>query len=132
MIQYILIFLFVFTSYENIYLGRSQKFQLGLLKLPDIFSDGMVLQRDTTVAIWGQSKPNKLVTITTSWGYSVSTTSDENGKWQTVVKTKKGPGPYSLKVKSGLKSIDIKDILMGEVWLASGQSNMEMTFDGYF
>ena len=89
MIQYILIFLFVFTSYENIYLGRSQKFQLGLLKMPDIFSDGMVLQRDTTVAIWGQSKPNKLITITTSWGYSVSTTSDENGKWQTVVKTKK-------------------------------------------
>ena len=129
MIQYILIFLFVFTSCENIYLGRNLKFQLGQLKLPEIFSDGMVLQRDTTVAIWGQSKPNKLVTITSSWGYNVSTTSDENGKWQTVVKTKKDPGPYSLKVKSGIKSIDIKDILMGEVWLASGQSNMEMTFD---
>ena len=129
MIQYILIFIFVFTSCENINLGRNLKFQLGQLKLPEIFSDGMVLQRDTTVAIWGQSKPNKLVTITSSWGYNVSTTSDENGKWQTVVKTKNDPGPYSLKVKSGIKSIDIKDILMGEVWLASGQSNMEMTFD---
>ena len=87
MIQYILIFLFVFTSCENIYLGRNLKLQLGQLKLPEIFSDGMVLQRDTTVAIWGQSSPNKLVTITSSWGYNVSTTSDENGKWKTVVKT---------------------------------------------
>ena len=129
MIQYILIFLFVFTSCENIYLGKNLKFQLGQLKLPEIFSDGMVLQRDTTVAIWGQSKPNKLVTITSSWGYKVSTTSNQDGKWQTVLKTKKDPGPYSLEVKTGLNSIQINDILMGEVWLAAGQSNMEMTFD---
>ena len=129
MIQYVLIFLFVFTSCENIYLGRNLKFQLGQLKLPEIFSDGMVLQRDTTVAIWGQSKPNKLVTITSSWGNKVSTTSNEEGKWQTVLKTKKDPGPYSLEVKSGINSIQINDILIGEVWLAAGQSNMEMTFD---
>ena len=70
-----------------------------------------------------------MVTITSSWGNKVSTTSNEEGKWQTVLKTKKDPGPYSLDVKSGINSIQINDILIGEVWLAAGQSNMEMTFD---
>ena len=120
MIRYVLIAILLFISCEN----PSRR-----ISLPEIFSDGMVLQRDTTVAIWGYSSPNQVVNITGSWGYKVSTTSDANGRWHASINTKSDPGPHLLKLQNEESSIEIKDILMGEVWLASGQSNMEMTFD---
>ena len=99
------------------------------LSMADIFSDGMVIQRDTTVAIWGSSGPNESIKIYGSWGYETTTISDSNGNWKAHLKTVKDPGPFSLAIKSGRNRIKISDILMGEVWLAAGQSNMEMTFD---
>ena len=97
--------------------------------LPGIFSDGMVLQKDTTVAIWGYASPNQAVHLFSSWGSNVSTISDNDGKWHANLETESGPGPYSLKITSRMNQIKIENILLGEVWLAAGQSNMEMTFD---
>ena len=99
------------------------------LFLPNIFSDGMVIQRDTTVSIWGRCNPNESIEIDGSWGYNITTISDSIGDWETSIKTVKDIGPFSLTIMTDKDKIKINDILMGEVWLAAGQSNMEMNFD---
>lgn len=96
------------------------------LKLPSVFSDHMVLQQKTEVSFWGESSLNDKITITTSWGKSVSTKSDSLGKWQVVLVTPEAGGPYRIEVKNKGQSVVFNDVLIGEVWLASGQSNMGM------
>jgi sialate O-acetylesterase len=95
-----------------------------------VFSDQMVLQQTQSNPIWGTSSPLSEITITSSWGESVITKANNIGHW-----TVKLPTPaydkdlniknQKLKISDGYKTIEIKDILIGEVWLASGQSNME-------
>lgn len=102
------------------------------IKMPAIFCDNMVLQQQSDVVIWGGAKPKTDVRITCSWNnktYKVG--SDENGKWKTLIQTPKaGFTTYSITISDG-KSITIKNVLVGEVWLCSGQSNMEMPMKGY-
>lgn len=99
-------------------------------ELPNFFSDGMVLQQQTEVAIWGADKPSTKISIKSSWGKSANTTVDASGKWKLKLATPVAGGPYTLEV-NGSKKINVKDILIGEVWLCSGQSNMEMPVKGY-
>ena len=89
----------------------------------------MVLQRDTTVAIWGESTPETNIYLYPSWGKNITIKSDKEGRWETHLETTSNQNTHSLQIKSGKDKIFIKDILLGEVWLASGQSNMEMDFD---
>ncbi len=97
--------------------------------LPSFFSDNMMLQRNTEVSIWGKDLPGTEITISGSWGMKEQTTADKDGKWQLSIATTNPGGPYSLSVE-GSKTIYIDNILMGEVWLCSGQSNMEMPVKG--
>lgn len=102
----------------------------GQVALPAIFSDGMVLQQQSEVAIWGKSD-KKTIEITTSWNNkkcSVSVVA--NGTWRTKVKTGKAGGPFTITISDGDHEKIIEDILLGEVWLASGQSNMDMALKG--
>lgn len=95
--------------------------------LPAIFSDHMVLQQNAEVTIWGWGNPSEEVTVTASWdNNAVKTKANNLAQWQVKIKTPAAGGPHSLTVK-GYNSIEIKDVLMGEVWLCSGQSNMEWT-----
>ena len=94
------------------------------VKLPALFSDNMVLQQNTKAAIWGWAKPGETIVITGSWGKTASAITGADGKWQTTIKTIAAGGPYTLTV-AGSNSIQVNNILLGEVWLASGQSNME-------
>ena len=89
----------------------------------------MVLQRDTTVLVWGQSLPLSNVQLHPTWSQKTTTKSDSNGFWKIKLSTTKDQKTHTLTIKSGKDKIVIKEILMGEVWLASGQSNMEMNFD---
>ena len=89
----------------------------------------MVLQRDTTVAIWGQALPESIVYLSPSWGNIIKVKSDSNGFWKAFSETTNDQKNHHLQIKSGKDKIFINDILLGEVWLASGQSNMEMDFD---
>jgi len=89
----------------------------------------MVLQRDTTVAIWGQALPESIVYLSPSWGNIIKVKSDSNGFWKAFSETINDQKNHSLRIKSGKDKIFINNILLGEVWLASGQSNMEMNFD---
>ena len=91
----------------------------------------MVLQRNTAVDIWGSALPNADIKIISEWGNKSGTKSDNLGLWNAKLSTPKAGGPYYLKIYSNKESFIIKDILIGEVWLASGQSNMEMSLLGY-
>ena len=102
------------------------------IKLPAIFSDNMVLQQQSQVDIWGWAKPNANVSVTSSWNkktYNIR--SDAKGYWRTKIATPAaGFTPYSLIISDG-KAITLNNILIGEVWICSGQSNMEMPMKGF-
>ena len=98
-------------------------------KVGVLFSNHMVLQQNSKVSIWGTDKPNTTINISASWGERALIKTDENGKWQTKLTTIKAGGPYVLNIK-GSTSTEIKDVLLGEVWLCSGQSNMEISLKG--
>ncbi len=101
------------------------------VKLPAIFCDNMVLQQQTEVAIWGKAAKNTTVSVTTSWNHkSYNTTASKDGDWKLKVATPKAGGPYELTLSDG-KSLKLKNVLIGEVWICSGQSNMEMPVKGY-
>jgi sialate O-acetylesterase len=101
------------------------------IKLPAIFGDNMVLQQQTDAAIWGTAKANKTVKVTTSWNKkSYSTKANSDGNWKLKVKTPAAGGPYSITISDG-SAITLKNVLIGEVWLCSGQSNMYMPMSGY-
>jgi sialate O-acetylesterase len=101
------------------------------VKLPSFFSDGMVLQQQTDAALWGWAKAGAIVKINTSWNKkNYTTTTDANGKWMMKVATPVAGGPYSISISDG-DPVTIKNILIGEVWLCSGQSNMEMPMKGF-
>jgi sialate O-acetylesterase len=101
------------------------------LSLNSFFSDHMVLQQKENVKIWGNYTPQKQVSISASWGKTAVATSDKYGKWKLDLETPSAGGPYDLTISTAESAINIKDVLIGEVWLASGQSNMEMPLTGY-
>lgn len=93
--------------------------------IASIFSDNMVLQRNAKIPIWGWASPNEKITVQFH-NQTKSTLTDNDGKWMLHLDNEKEGGPYILKVK-GRNKIVLKNILVGEVWLCSGQSNMEWT-----
>lgn len=99
--------------------------------MPSIFSDNMVLQQKSDVPIWGKARPNTKVKIKTTWKKSAETIADKEGNWIVKIKTPKAGGPYEMKIQVGDSNIVYKNILIGEVWLCSGQSNMEMPLQGW-
>ena len=99
-------------------------------KLANIFGDKMVLQRNAEVNIWGIDEPETEIIVTTDWGETVRTKADKTGKWSLIINTIGAGKSHTLKVK-GTSEIVLKDILLGEVWIASGQSNMEMPLQGF-
>jgi sialate O-acetylesterase len=102
------------------------------IRLPNIFSDHAVLQRDRPVRIWGWSLPLEKITVCFH-DQTVLTQSDAIGDWEIWLKPEQAGGPYTLSVRSdsSTKAIERSDILVGDVWLASGQSNMEFPLGGF-
>lgn len=95
----------------------------GEIRLPKLVSDGMVLQRDTKVKIWGWAGKNEKVNIKFK-GKTYRTKADADGNWSVWLAPMKAGGPYTMNI-AGSNKITINDILIGDVWLCSGQSNME-------
>ncbi len=94
------------------------------VKLPEIFNNNMVIQRDTNAPVWGWAAAGEKVTVTGSWGKSVETVTPANGKWEVKLATPKAGGPFTITIQ-GKNKIELKNVLSGEVWICSGQSNME-------
>ena len=102
------------------------------ISLPHVLSDNMVLQQHSQVNLWGTSTHNQKIEINSTWGEKAIATADKNGQWQTKIQTPYGSfTPQELTFTEGENSIKIENILIGEVWFASGQSNMEMPLNGF-
>ncbi|MDR1562763.1 MAG: sialate O-acetylesterase [Dysgonamonadaceae bacterium] len=103
-------------------------------RLPAIFGDNMVLQQQSQVAIWGWSEKNSRVTVGCSWNSrKYSTKSDAGGYWKLNIHTPAASyTPQRLTISDGEKPVTLENVLIGEVWICSGQSNMEMPMKGYY
>lgn len=118
-----ILFLFVLLTSFNLY---SQ------IELNSLFTDNMVLQRNEMVNIWGKSNSNEIVKIKTSWNdITYKVRSDDKGNWNTKVQTNFKRGSQTLTISTKSETKTIRNILLGEVWFGSGQSNMQMSFEGY-
>jgi sialate O-acetylesterase len=95
----------------------------GQLKLPSFFSDHMVFQRGQKINVWGMAEPGTTITISLN-GKTAKGKANEEGHWLISLPAMKEGGPYELEVKAGDEKIVLKDVYIGEVWIASGQSNM--------
>lgn len=95
------------------------------VRLPAIVGDRMVLQQNSEVGVWGWASPGEKVSVRGSWGgSSAEAVTDESGKWRSKLRTPKAGGPFEVTV-AGKNTLTLKDVLIGEVWVCSGQSNME-------
>lgn len=99
--------------------------------LPSVFSDNMVLQQKTNVAVWGKATAGKAVKITVSWNkINYGAIADASGNWKIKVATPGYGGPYSITISDG-ELLVLNNVLIGDVWICSGQSNMEMPLAGW-
>jgi len=113
-------------------LSQSYSKENGSLKLSALIGDNMVLQQQQKDRLWGESVPNAQVVITSSWNKSVVTKTNSKGRWEAFLTTPSATvKPQSITIKSNNKTITISNILIGEVWFCSGQSNMQMPLMGF-
>ncbi len=98
----------------------------GDVTLNNLFTDNMVLQQQSDMAVWGWAEPGEKVEVKASWQwlFGVKTVADKDGKWKTKIPTPKAGGPYTVTVKGKDNTIKLQNVMTGEVWLCSGQSNM--------
>lgn len=94
------------------------------MTMPNVFGDHMVVPRGTQMPVWGWENPGQTVEVSASWGAKVSATAGADGAWRAVISTPKAGGPFTLTVR-GSENRTFTNVLSGDVWLCSGQSNME-------
>ena len=98
------------------------------VRLPNLFSNHMLLQRDLSTAVWGWAEPGEKVTVSIS-GQTAGTTTGPDGQWQVRLKPLPAGGPFELTV-AGKNTITLTDVVIGDVWICAGQSNMEFGLGG--
>jgi sialate O-acetylesterase len=104
---------------------------LAKVTLPSFFTSNMVLQQKASVPLWGEAKPNNTITVISSWDKKTYTAkANSKGSWEVTLKTPAYGGPFTITVNDGTV-LTLDNILIGEVWLCSGQSNMEMPLEGW-
>ena len=119
------IFILLAVTFGNVITASAK------VTLPSFFTDNMVLQQKASVPFWGQAAANSTVTVISSWDKKKHTAkTDSKGNWATTLATPVYGGPYTITIKDK-QTLTLKNILIGEVWLCSGQSNMEMPLDGW-
>ena len=99
------------------------------IRLPSVLSDHMVLQQNSTITFWGWSDPAEKITITPSWdGHGYETIATNKARWELELTTPSAGGPFTINF-AGSNEIQLQDVMIGEVWLCSGQSNMEWSYN---
>ena len=101
------------------------------IELPSLISDNMLLQQKTNIEIWGKALPGNKIDVSASWQANGKAVSGEDGKWSVSLATPEAGGPYTITITAKDTTLTIKNILIGEVWVCSGQSNMEMPLAGW-
>lgn len=100
--------------------------------LPALFSDNMVLQQQAAVPLWGKAQPHARVSVLPSWSSQPSAAvADAGGSWKVTLATPAAGGPHTLTISDGKGKLTLRNVMTGEVWLCSGQSNMEMPLAGW-
>ncbi|MCA9444800.1 MAG: sialate O-acetylesterase, partial [Candidatus Omnitrophica bacterium] len=94
------------------------------LTVAPLFTDHMVLQRDQPIAVWGWAEPGREVTVTLE-DHESSSITDPSGKWRTTLPAMNAGGSNTLRISDGENEIQFEDVVIGEIWLCSGQSNMQ-------
>lgn len=113
-----------------LFLGLISHSAQGNVNLPAFFSDHMVLQQKSQVKLWGWAKPNENITVEVGWSQDVLTAKTDNqAHWEVLLTTPAAGGPYDIRIK-GYNEVVLRDVLLGEVWICSGQSNMEWSPNG--
>jgi sialate O-acetylesterase len=113
------------------FFGLSAFSAFAKVELPALFSDNMVLQQQAAVPLWGKSTPNVSVSVLPSWASQpVATVADASGRWKLTLATPAAGGPHTLTISDG-NELKLRNVMVGEVWLCSGQSNMEMPLAGW-
>ena len=97
------------------------------IRLPHLISDGMVLQRDQPITVWGWAKPNEKVTILFN-NQTIAITTQSDGKWTTHLSAMKAGGPYQMQIRAS-NQLTLNNIMVGDVWICSGQSNMVLPME---
>jgi sialate O-acetylesterase len=101
------------------------------IKLPSLIGNNMVLQQNSLIKVWGWANAGEKVIVQASWLIAKSSTiTTTNGEWQTTIQTPAAGGPFTMSVSGRDYTITIENVLIGEVWVCSGQSNMEFTMRG--
>jgi sialate O-acetylesterase len=100
------------------------------VRLPSIIGDNMVLQQQAGAPVWGKAAPGRKVTVRASWGGKASVTAKSDSSWMVRLSTPTAGGPYSITISDG-QPVTLKNVLVGEVWLCTGQSNMAMPMQGF-
>lgn len=95
-----------------------------------IFGEHMVLQRDRPIPIWGTAKPGEIVTVSLNTGTRASATADNRGRWKAVLPAMDAGGPFNMKIQDDTGAVTLRDVMIGDVWLLSGQSNMTFALHG--
>lgn len=114
--------LFILFNFNNVFVAKAE------VRLPAIIGNHMVLQQNTEVKIWGWCDPSEKIKINSGWDTTTyKTIGNPDGKWILSIKTPTSGGPYTLTI-NGNNKIILEDVLIGEVWACSGQSNMEMSY----
>lgn len=109
----------------------SFQYSFSQIELPAILGNNMVLQQKSHVKLWGQAAKNSKVEITTSWNHKTyQLDADDSGKWIGKIETPTAGGPYQVTFRDSESELTLTGILIGEVWVCSGQSNMEMPMVG--
>ena len=101
------------------------------LELPSMIGDNMLLQQKTDIKIWGKASPGNKIDVSASWQASGQKVSGEDGKWSVSLPTPEAGGPYTITIAAKDTSVTVNNVLIGEVWVCSGQSNMEMPLAGW-
>jgi sialate O-acetylesterase len=99
------------------------------LRLPSVLSPGIVLQQNDSANLWGWANPGERITVSESWDNQIAgVTAPADGRWKLKIKTPGAGGPYIITVKGWSMPIQLTDVMIGEVWVCSGQSNMEWSY----
>jgi len=101
------------------------------LELPSLIGDNMLLQQKSDIAIWGKALPGNKIDVSASWQANGQAVSGADGRWSVTIATPEAGGPYTITISARDTTLTINNVLIGEVWVCSGQSNMEMPLAGW-
>jgi len=99
--------------------------------LPSLIGHNMILQQKTDIRIWGKAAPGHKIEVSASWNAEDNTVSGKDGRWSVTLPSSEAGGPFTITIVTNDTSIIIKNVLIGDLWVCSGQSNMEMPLAGW-